>query len=227
MREIAVFGGTAPPAPAAKIGADLGVRCAASQASSAAAWPCYPVAASNSTNPSTMSPRMNSARAAKTWKTSAAQGGGVFADKQSGKTASRPELAGCLDYLRVGDTLVVPSLDRLSRSLQDLIAFVAGLRRRGTGFRSVHEALADAAGLGQGAGLPVQVLPGRGHAGVPGQRASQVRRLGGERVVLIGDGESADRGQHHPATGRKTAVPQLSDTPASRTPFRHSPPAEN
>ncbi len=60
----------------------------------------------------------------------------VFADKQSGKTADRPGLAACLDYLRAGDTLVVPSLDRLSRSLQDLITIVAGLRRRGTGFRS-------------------------------------------------------------------------------------------
>jgi len=40
----------------------------------------------------------------------------VFADKLSGKTADRPELAACLDYLRAGDTLVVPSLDRLSRS---------------------------------------------------------------------------------------------------------------
>jgi len=40
----------------------------------------------------------------------------VFADKPSGKTADRPELAACLDYLRPGDTLVVPSLDRLSRS---------------------------------------------------------------------------------------------------------------
>jgi DNA invertase Pin-like site-specific DNA recombinase len=65
----------------------------------------------------------------------------VFADKLSGKTADRPELAACLDYLRAGDTLVVPSLDRLSRSLQDLITIVAGLRRRGTGFRSLHEAL--------------------------------------------------------------------------------------
>jgi DNA invertase Pin-like site-specific DNA recombinase len=46
-----------------------------------------------------------------------------------------------LDYLRAGDTLVVPSLDRLSRSLQDLITIVAGLRRRGVGFRSLHEAL--------------------------------------------------------------------------------------
>jgi DNA invertase Pin-like site-specific DNA recombinase len=65
----------------------------------------------------------------------------VFADKLSGKTAGRPEFAACLDYLRAGDTLVVPSLDRLSRSLQDLITIVAGLRRSGVGFRSLHEAL--------------------------------------------------------------------------------------
>jgi DNA invertase Pin-like site-specific DNA recombinase len=65
----------------------------------------------------------------------------VFADKLSGKTADRPELVACLDYLRAGDTLVIPSLDRLSRSLQDLITIVAGLRRRGVGFRSLHEAL--------------------------------------------------------------------------------------
>ena len=64
----------------------------------------------------------------------------IFADRQPGKTADRPELAACLDYLRAGDILVVPSLDRLSRSLQDLITIVAGLRR-GTGFRSLHEAL--------------------------------------------------------------------------------------
>jgi DNA invertase Pin-like site-specific DNA recombinase len=40
----------------------------------------------------------------------------VFADKLSGKNDDRPELAACLDYLRPGDTLAVPSLDRLSRS---------------------------------------------------------------------------------------------------------------
>jgi DNA invertase Pin-like site-specific DNA recombinase len=65
----------------------------------------------------------------------------VFAEKETGRTAERPELAACLDYLRPGDTLVVPSLDRLSRSLQDLITMVADLRRRGVGFRSLHEAL--------------------------------------------------------------------------------------
>ena len=65
----------------------------------------------------------------------------VFADKASGRTADRPELARALDYLRPGDTLVVTSLDRLGRSLQDLITIVTDLRRRDVGFRSLHEAL--------------------------------------------------------------------------------------
>ena len=65
----------------------------------------------------------------------------IFADKRSGKTSARPELAKALDFMRPGDTLVVASLDRLSRSLADLIAMVAELRRRGVGFRSLHEQL--------------------------------------------------------------------------------------
>ncbi|MFE9115707.1 recombinase family protein [Streptomyces collinus] len=65
----------------------------------------------------------------------------VFADKKSGKNAERAELWKCLDYLRPGDTLVVPSLDRLGRSIQDLISIVSGLRKRGIGFQSLHEAL--------------------------------------------------------------------------------------
>lgn len=65
----------------------------------------------------------------------------MFADKLSGKSADRPELAACLDYLRPGDTLVIPSRDRLARSLADLITLVADLLRRGIGFKSLHEAL--------------------------------------------------------------------------------------
>jgi DNA invertase Pin-like site-specific DNA recombinase len=65
----------------------------------------------------------------------------VFADKLSGRTATRPGLDDCLAYLRPGDTFVVTRLDRLSRSLQDLITLVADLRRRGVGFKSLHEAL--------------------------------------------------------------------------------------
>lgn len=65
----------------------------------------------------------------------------IFADKLSGKNAERPELWKALDYARPGDTLVVPSRDRLGRSIQDLIAIVAGLRKRGVGFHSLHESL--------------------------------------------------------------------------------------
>lgn len=67
--------------------------------------------------------------------------GRVFTDQLSGRDTDRPQLRACLGYLRPGDTLVVASLDRLSRSLQDLITLVADLRRRGIGFRSLHEAL--------------------------------------------------------------------------------------
>ncbi|MFE9331804.1 recombinase family protein [Streptomyces sp. NPDC006925] len=65
----------------------------------------------------------------------------IFADKKSGKNALRPELKACHAFLDAGDTLVVPSLDRYGRSLQDLINMVAELRDRGIGFTSLHENL--------------------------------------------------------------------------------------
>ncbi len=65
----------------------------------------------------------------------------IFADKKSGKDADRPELAAALDFMRSGDTLVVPSLDRLSHSLQNLITMVGDLRKRQVGFTSLHENL--------------------------------------------------------------------------------------
>jgi DNA invertase Pin-like site-specific DNA recombinase len=65
----------------------------------------------------------------------------IFSDKKAGKDALRPELKVCHAFLDPGDTLVVPSLDRYGRSLQDLINMVAELRDRGIGFTSLHENL--------------------------------------------------------------------------------------
>ncbi|MFF1747026.1 recombinase family protein, partial [Streptomyces mirabilis] len=65
----------------------------------------------------------------------------IFSNKKSGKTDLRPELKACHAFLDVGDALVVPSLDRYGRSLQDLINMVASLRERGIGFTSLHENL--------------------------------------------------------------------------------------
>jgi DNA invertase Pin-like site-specific DNA recombinase len=65
----------------------------------------------------------------------------VFSEKLSGRNAERPELWHCLEFMRSGDTLVVTELSRLGRSLHDLLALVAGLRKRGIGFTSLHENL--------------------------------------------------------------------------------------
>ncbi|MFF9352312.1 recombinase family protein [Streptomyces sp. NPDC014734] len=65
----------------------------------------------------------------------------IFPEKKSGKNDLRPELKACHAFLQAGDTLVVPSLDRYGRSLQDLVNMVAELRKREIGFTSLHEKL--------------------------------------------------------------------------------------
>lgn len=65
----------------------------------------------------------------------------VFVEKASGAQRDRPELKAALDYMRAGDVLTVWKLDRLARSLGQLIETVADLERRGIGFRSVTEAI--------------------------------------------------------------------------------------
>jgi DNA invertase Pin-like site-specific DNA recombinase len=55
----------------------------------------------------------------------------LFVDKASGKDTSRPELTAALEYVREGDTLRVPSMDRLARNTVDLLTLVKGLTGRG------------------------------------------------------------------------------------------------
>ena len=63
----------------------------------------------------------------------------LFEDTISGATAERPQLAEALGFARTGDTLVVWKLDRLGRSLSNLIELLNGLSARGVGFRSLTE----------------------------------------------------------------------------------------
>src|SRR5664279_770649 len=65
----------------------------------------------------------------------------VFTDKASGALASRPQLDRMLDHLRPGDIVVVWRLDRLGRSLKNLIALVEDLAEKGVGFRSLTESI--------------------------------------------------------------------------------------
>jgi DNA invertase Pin-like site-specific DNA recombinase len=63
----------------------------------------------------------------------------VFTDKRSGATIKRPALAQCRNKLKPGDTLIVWKLDRLARSLADLIEIMRELEERGVQFRSLTE----------------------------------------------------------------------------------------
>ena len=65
----------------------------------------------------------------------------IFSDKISGAKADRPGLKKALDFAREGDTLVVWRLDRLGRSLKDLIALVEELEIDKIGFRSLQESI--------------------------------------------------------------------------------------
>lgn len=65
----------------------------------------------------------------------------VFTEKASGAQRDRPELAAALSYMRPGDSLVVWKLDRLARSMPQLIDTVSTLEDQGIGFRSLTEAI--------------------------------------------------------------------------------------
>src|SRR5881398_3391307 len=63
----------------------------------------------------------------------------VFTDKMSGKRFDRPEFLKMLDVARTGDVIVISRLDRLGRSLKQLIETVTMLGERGIELRSLKE----------------------------------------------------------------------------------------
>lgn len=65
----------------------------------------------------------------------------VFEEQISSRKADRPELQAALDYCREGDRLVVWKLDRLGRSLRELIDLVNELAGRGVEFVSLRESI--------------------------------------------------------------------------------------
>ena len=65
----------------------------------------------------------------------------TFTDKASGKDTQRPELEQLLKFVREGDTVVVHSMDRLARNLDDLRRLVADLTKRGVKIQFIKESL--------------------------------------------------------------------------------------
>lgn len=63
----------------------------------------------------------------------------VFTDVRSGKSMDRPGLTALLAYARAGDTLAIVRLDRLGRSLGELLTIVTALKERGIALLSLEE----------------------------------------------------------------------------------------
>jgi DNA invertase Pin-like site-specific DNA recombinase len=115
----------------------------------------------------------------------------IFREKASGGRWDRPELQRLLDQLRAGDILVVWKLDRLSRSLRDVLSIMERLGEAKVGFRSLTEAIdtTTAAGrmmmqmVGAFAEFERAMLRERTWAGL--ETARQEGRVGGRRPKLF------------------------------------------
>ena len=73
----------------------------------------------------------------------------VFADTMSGKATDRPGLLKALDILRKGDTLVVWKLDRLGRSVKQLVDLVSGFEEEGINFMSLTDSIDTSTAAGR------------------------------------------------------------------------------
>jgi DNA invertase Pin-like site-specific DNA recombinase len=114
----------------------------------------------------------------------------IFEEVASGGRWDRPELHRMLDQLREGDTVVVWKLDRLSRSLKDVLHIMERISDAGAGFRSITEAIdtTTPAGrmmmqmIGSFAEFERAMIRERTSAGIAAARAEG--RLGGRRKKL-------------------------------------------
>src|ERR1700704_2444786 len=134
----------------------------------------------------------------------------IYKEKASGGRWDRPELHRLLDQLRKGDVLVVWKLDRLSRSLRDVLHIMERIGEAGAGFRSITEAIdtTTPAGrmmmqmVGAFAEFERAMIRERTSAGLAAARAEG--RIGGRRKKL----DSAKRREiaESVISGRKTGA---------------------
>tara|TARA_B110000211_G_C14092495_1_gene560019 strand:- start:1100 stop:1648 length:549 start_codon:yes stop_codon:yes gene_type:complete len=73
----------------------------------------------------------------------------LYVEKCSGKSRDRPELDRMIDSLRKGDIVVVQRLDRLGRSLKDLIELLDGFKQQGVLFISLNENIDTTTAIGE------------------------------------------------------------------------------
>ncbi len=117
----------------------------------------------------------------------------VFEETASGGRWDRPKLHKMLDQLRPGDIIVVWKLDRLSRSLKDLLVIMERIENAGAGFKSITESIdtTTPAGrmmmqmVGSFAEFEREMIRERTKAGL--NAARKEGRIGGRRPKLSKD----------------------------------------
>ena len=147
--------------------------------------------------------------------------GRIYQEKASTRkaTADRPGLSAALDYLRAGDTLVVWKLDRLGRSVKDVLTIADDLHERGVGVRILTGKLSGTYSPGRRgqffftmmaafAELERDIIHERTMAGLVAARAQG--RRGGRPVVMDADKLAAararrERGESPPRSPRPSA----------------------
>ncbi len=155
----------------------------------------------------------------------------IFTETASGAQRDRPELASALSHLREGDTLVVWKMDRLARSLKQLIETVEGLEEKDIGFRSLTENIDTTSPSGKlvfhlfGALAEFEraLIKERTVAGLAIARANG--RVGGRRPALNADKIATAKAMlsANPNMTVKEIATQLGVSPA--TLYRHLPAA--
>ena len=132
----------------------------------------------------------------------------VRSEKQSGKSAQdREELQTLLAFLRAGDTLTVTRIDRLARSVKDLLTIVDLLRERGAHLVALHQSIdtSSPAGvaflqmLGVFAEFERSIILERQRAGIAAARAAG-RSLGGRKATIPRSDVARLLGEHIGAT---------------------------
>ena len=73
----------------------------------------------------------------------------IFSEKLSGRIGSRPELDACLSFIRQGDTLIVYKLDRLGRSLRNILMLLDRFKDKGIHFVSLQDNISTEGATGQ------------------------------------------------------------------------------
>ncbi|ASO10027.1 recombinase family protein [Salmonella enterica subsp. salamae] len=154
----------------------------------------------------------------------------IFEDKMSGMKASRPGLKKALQHLEAGDTLIVWKLDRLGRSMRNLVLLTDELRNRGVHFRSLTDAIDTSTPMGRFffhvmgalAEMERELIVERTRAGLAAARARG--RIGGRPPKLTTE-QLAQIGRLLAKGHSRTELAHIYDV-SRKTIYRHFPAKE-